>query len=63
MFIKLDVVFSFALFLMKQAPSVFPIAQNLGIPTSPNFNIMHTIYGQTTNFLAGYALKANLRER
>ena len=24
---------------------------------------MHTIYGQTTNFLAGYALKANLRQR
>ena len=41
---------------MKQAPSVFPIARNLGIPTSPNFNIMHTIYGQTTNLLAGYAL-------
>ena len=26
-----------------------------------DLNIMHTIYGQTTNFLAGYALKANLR--
>jgi len=55
--------FSLALFLMKQAPSVFPIVRNLDIPTSPNFNIMHTIYGQTANFLAGYALKANLRQR
>jgi hypothetical protein len=32
---KIGCCFSLALFLMKQAPSVFPIARNLGIPASP----------------------------